>query len=115
MRKLKYVKLFENFMVNERWGDPNFKLINDINHFIKYSGYKDGGELYAGQNSNFNQNFTSDGKIIGRSDIKVPYCIGENGVLVCYNKPSFLSHGTEEEVLSEFNRIHKTNYNSISS
>ena len=123
MRKLKYVKLFENFQVNEEWNDPNRELLSSISHLIlytQYKGFKGNEELYANQNSNFQQYITPDGKFTDLDisygtypKIQTPYCIGQNGVLHCYNVSSIWNNVGTEEILDEFNRIHKRNYKKI--
>ena len=94
MRKLKYVKLFENFQMNESIQD-------DVNHIIKYNQYTN-GELYAGQNMNMQQSITQNeypnqrnyredvapGKLISQSNIEYQYLIGNGQTLSCYN-PNF--------------------------
>jgi hypothetical protein len=114
MRKLKYVKLFENFQVNESIQD-------DVDHIIKYSEYT-GGELYAGQNMNIQQSITQNeypnqrnyrkdlapGKLISQSNIEYQYLIANDQTLSCYN-PSF-SDDQNGEFLGSFNRRFKKNY-----
>lgn len=107
---MKYIKLFEFFE------SDNAKIIDAVNHIIKYSSYKGGGELYAGQNSNFQQHFTKEGdqngpgKIIGISDIDEQFFIGQGDTLKCYNPQSYVN---SEDFLGVFNRFMKTNYSKL--
>jgi hypothetical protein len=83
-------------------------IADDVSHIIEYRGYKY-GKLYAGQNSNFNQNLTPDGGIIGRPTSQ--YFIGNDSNLTCYN-PTF-SADKDSQFLAYFNRQFNTNYTSI--
>jgi hypothetical protein len=110
MRALKHVKFFENFMLNENLRD-------DLYHIIEYKGLHpdDGDRLFAGQNSNFQQNLTKDGRIIGGSDLKragVRYLIGRGDILVCHNSGNW-KFEDKDEFLSLFNNIHKTDYKKV--
>jgi hypothetical protein len=122
MKKLKHVKMFENFIINEAFQDDE-SIISYINHLIKYSTYD--GELYAGQNMNTQQiitqneypeqrNYRKDvkpGKLIGQSNIDYPYFIGNNEKLNCYN--CSFSDDKNGLFLSAFNRKFKTNYTTL--
>ena len=101
---------FDMNWLNEQIDSLNESLENDIQHIIEYPSYKNNGDkLYAGQNSNFQQNLTNDGKIINGSELKIPYIIGSGDNLYCYNyynlnNPAFLNI---------FNKIHNTQYKNV--
>lgn len=123
MKKLKYVKLFENFI------DHNVDIESMVNHMVEYGGeestykYKY-GRIFAGQNVNFQQYFTPFDEnstehkqsldLVGQSEIDVQYFIGSEdgkGTLNCYN-PIF-PNDKNGKFLGCFNRQFKTNYRTL--
>jgi hypothetical protein len=119
MKKLKHIKLFENF-INALSSEEMESIQADVSHIIEYSDYKY-GKLYAGQNSNFNQKMTPIDKnspeekrdLLGQSKIDVQYFIGSDDGkrLTCYNPGR--SANKDGYFLGAFNRRFKTNYRTM--
>lgn len=110
---MKHLRKFESFRIDERLED----LIQNINHMVKVSQFRD-GELYSTQNSNLQQSLTTDGKLVEQSKITTPYCIGKGGNLTCYNCDSYFGkhiiYEDNSDFLEAFNKAHNTNYSSVS-
>ena len=75
-------------------------IADDVSHIIEYSGFSKDGKLYAGQNSNFNQNLTPNGGIMGSPTSQ--YFVGRGSRLSVYNPSSSVDNS---DFLEYFNRF----------